>query len=136
MNSGLLLDTCAAIWWTAGAPMTERSKRGIDRAMATAEVFVSPIAAWEVANLTALHRSPIEMETMQWYRELLGLGFAEVGLDARLLAASCNLPGDPHRDPADRIMIATARQHGFAIVTRDRRLLEYGARGHVKMLAC
>ncbi len=116
--------------------MTERSKRGIDRAVATAEVFVSPITAWEVANLAARHRSPIEMETMQWYRELLGLGFAESGLDARLLAASCNLPGDPHRDPADRIMIATARQHGFAIVTRDRRLLEYGARGHVKTLAC
>lgn len=116
--------------------MTERARHGIDLAAVSAQVFVSPVSVWEVANLAARHRSPIGMETMQWYAGLLSLGFIETAIDARLLAASCHLPGDPHRDPADRIMIATARERGLAIVTRDRKLIDYGKRGHVKTLAC
>ena len=51
------------------------------------------------------------------------------------IAASC-LPGQVHRDPADRLLIATARELGVALVTRDRRILDYAARGHVQAIAC
>jgi len=53
-----------------------------------------------------------------------------------LLIASSFLPGEPPRDPADRIMLATARDLGAALVTRDRALLDYGGQGHVKIVAC
>jgi PIN domain nuclease of toxin-antitoxin system len=53
-----------------------------------------------------------------------------------LLIAASFLPGKPPRDPADRIIAATARDYGCTLVTRDRSLLDYGEQGHVRVLAC
>jgi PIN domain nuclease of toxin-antitoxin system len=53
-----------------------------------------------------------------------------------LLANSCTLPGEPPNDPADRIIIATARESGLVIVTRDSAILSYSQAGHVQTLAC
>jgi PIN domain nuclease of toxin-antitoxin system len=50
--------------------------------------------------------------------------------------ASSYLPGEPPRDPADRIIAATAREYGYCLVTRDRLLLEYADRGHIQVLVC
>ena len=47
-----------------------------------------------------------------------------------------NLPGDPPRDPADRIIVATARDLGATLITRDRALLDYGEQGHVNVVEC
>jgi PIN domain nuclease of toxin-antitoxin system len=46
------------------------------------------------------------------------------------------LPGKPPRDPADRIILATARDLGATLVTRDRALLAYGEAGNVSTIAC
>jgi PIN domain nuclease of toxin-antitoxin system len=46
------------------------------------------------------------------------------------------LPGPVHGDPADRILIATARALDLTIVTRDSAILDYSARGHVRALPC
>jgi PIN domain nuclease of toxin-antitoxin system len=51
------------------------------------------------------------------------------------LAASF-LPGDFHNDPADRFLVATARVMGVALLTRDRKILDYAAAGHVRAIAC
>jgi PIN domain nuclease of toxin-antitoxin system len=53
-----------------------------------------------------------------------------------LLIASSFLPGRPPRDPADRIIAATARDYGCTLMTRDRALLDYGEQGHIRVLAC
>ena len=53
-----------------------------------------------------------------------------------VLVASSTMPGTPHGDPADRIIVATAREYGLRIVTRDAKILDYAARGHVLALAC
>ena len=53
-----------------------------------------------------------------------------------LLIESSFLPGDPPGDPADRIIVATARQTGCSVVTRDRPILAYAGHGHVAALAC
>jgi PIN domain nuclease of toxin-antitoxin system len=53
-----------------------------------------------------------------------------------LLIAASFLPGKPPRDPADRIIAATARDYGCTLVTRDRALLAYGEQGHIRVLAC
>jgi PIN domain nuclease of toxin-antitoxin system len=52
------------------------------------------------------------------------------------LIASSFLPGRPPRDPADRIIAATARDYGCTLMTRDRALLDYGEQGHIRVLAC
>jgi PIN domain nuclease of toxin-antitoxin system len=57
-------------------------------------------------------------------------------LSPEVLIDSSYLPGNLHRDPADRILIATARSLGLTIVTRDRIILDYADQGHVRALAC
>jgi PIN domain nuclease of toxin-antitoxin system len=57
-------------------------------------------------------------------------------LSISILVESCGLPGTPPDDPADRIIIATARAHGLTIVTRDGAILKYAQLGYVKALRC
>lgn len=70
-----------------------------------------------------------------WVREASrapGLRVAELSADVAI--DSTRLPGEPHGDPADRMIIATARTAGAAVVTADRRIVQYGAAGHVQVL--
>lgn len=137
MNEGVLLDTCTLLWWTAGAPITPTAISRIDRAAAALSVNVSPFSAWEVALLESRGRSPIGIPVLAWYQKALQLpGFVEVQLSASALSTSWNLPGTPLNDPADRVMIATARENGFTLITRDRAILSYGAAWNVKVLEC
>lgn len=72
-----------------------------------------------------------------WFERLLtapGLELAD--MPPVVLIASSFLPASDLRDPADRILAATAREYGYTIVTRDRSLLQYGAQGHIRTLAC
>jgi PIN domain nuclease of toxin-antitoxin system len=57
-------------------------------------------------------------------------------MSPELLIAASFLPGKPPRDPADRIIAATARDLGATLITRDRVLLDYGAQGHLSVVAC
>jgi PIN domain nuclease of toxin-antitoxin system len=57
-------------------------------------------------------------------------------LSPDILIASSFLPGKPPRDPADRIILATARDLGATLITRDRALLAYGEEGNVSVAAC
>jgi PIN domain nuclease of toxin-antitoxin system len=57
-------------------------------------------------------------------------------LSTSVLIASSFLPGQPPRDPADKIIIATARAQNLTVVTRDRHILAYSKAGHVLALAC
>lgn len=76
-------------------------------------------------------------DAKRWYDGFLHDNrIVEQGLNADLLMASCILPHLNHKDPIDRILIATAREHDLTIVTRDRAILDYGAAGHVRTLAC
>jgi PIN domain nuclease of toxin-antitoxin system len=72
-----------------------------------------------------------------WFDDLLALpGVRLIPLGHRAAIAASGLPGTLHRDPADRLLIATARELGVPLVTRDRRILEYAAQGHVDAIAC
>jgi PIN domain nuclease of toxin-antitoxin system len=77
------------------------------------------------------------MPVMRWYAGALMLdGVEETDLPASTLAAAWSLPGQPPNDPADRVMISTARENGFVVVTRDGPILDYGDQGHVRVLEC
>jgi PIN domain nuclease of toxin-antitoxin system len=137
MADVLLLDTCALLWWTAGAKMDRKALAAIDRAARRGLIRISPFSAWEVALLESRGRSPVAMPVMRWYAAALTLdGVAETDLLASTLAAAWSLPGQPPNDPADRIMISTAREHGFVVVTRDGPILDYGGQGYVGVLEC
>ena len=63
-------------------------------------------------------------------------GITEQLVTTEIFISSCFLPEPLHKDPFDRILIATAREHDLTIITRDRAILAYGAAGHVRTLAC
>jgi len=74
---------------------------------------------------------------VQWFRRLLAVPLIRLtDLSPDILIASSFLPDDTLRDPADKVIIAMGRELGMTIITRDRLILDYAARGHVSALAC
>ena len=133
--SSFLLDTCTAIWIVNGERIREPGASAMDRP--GAEILVSPITAWEFAILAAKGRIALAMSPEIWFERLCGLPSVTLAeMPPAVLIASCALPGSPPADPADRILAATARATGCTLVTRDRRLLDYGAAGHLRVLGC
>ena len=133
-----LLDTCAVIWIARDEPLREPA------ASALAELYVeegrlavSPITAWEIAMLAAKGRMALALSPEIWFDRICAIpGVALAEMPPSVLIASCSLPGSLPADPADRILAATAREFGYTLVTRDRRLLEYGGEGHVQVIGC
>jgi PIN domain nuclease of toxin-antitoxin system len=136
--SRLLLDTHAAIWLVEGQSLSTAAKEALAAATANHEdAFVSPMTAWEVGMLAARGRVRMPLTPLLWFERLAGSpGIALAELSVRVLIASSFLPGMPPRDPIDRILIATAREEDYRLVTRDKEVLEYAELGHVKVLAC
>jgi PIN domain nuclease of toxin-antitoxin system len=134
----VLLDTCAAIWLANGDPMTEQSRASIAAAQASgAGVHVSPISAWEIATLVARNRLQLALAPAVWFDRLIALpGVRLAPVPPGLLIAAAFLPGTPPRDPADRIIAATARVHDLTLVTRDEELTLYARAGHVRTVRC
>lgn len=101
------------------------------------KVRVSPISAWEIGLLSAKGRLPSSRPPLALFGDVAATqGVRIEALSPDVLIGSSFLPGKIHSDPADRILIATAREHDLAIVTRDKAILAYGASGHVRTLAC
>jgi PIN domain nuclease of toxin-antitoxin system len=131
--SDLLLDTCALLWLANGAETTPESRT----AVANRSLKVSPISAWEIANLVRKRRLAMTLPPVRWFRQAVNKMAARMPeLTVEILCGSCDLPGSPPDDPADRIIIATARESDMTIVTRDKRILEYSRSGHVRSLVC
>lgn len=131
--SELLLDTCAVLWLTQGIEI----KAAARAAIVEQKLYVSPISVWEIANLARKNRIALTMPVAAWFKQAVDkmeAGMPHLTVD--ILAGSCFLPGAPPPDPADRIIIATARANGFTIMTRDHAILNYSRAGHVRTLAC
>ena len=134
----ILLDTCAAMFMVADEPITDAARATINDAAASgAPLYVSPITAWEVGMMAGKGRFRSSMTPERWFEGLRTLpGIILCALTAEILMQSWSLPGRLNKDPADRIIAATAREHGFTVVTRDRALLAYGEEGHIRAVAC
>jgi PIN domain nuclease of toxin-antitoxin system len=134
----LLLDTCAAIWLAEAEPVAREATKVLEDAYdAGAGVYISPITAWEIGLLNSRGRLSLLIKPQLWFERLFDvLGFRLADMSPQLLIASSFLPGTPPRDPADRIMAATAREYGYRLVTRDRLLLAYAEQGHIQAVFC
>ncbi|THD45038.1 MAG: type II toxin-antitoxin system VapC family toxin [Bradyrhizobium sp.] len=138
MSDPLLLDTCAVIWIANDEAISKESREAIAAALTADDpVYVSPISAWEVGLLAARRRISLRMSPEKWFDRLLGApGLRLAEMSPNVLIASSFLPGETPADPADRIILATARELDLRIVTRDRRLLAYADSGYCRALAC
>jgi PIN domain nuclease of toxin-antitoxin system len=107
------------------------------KAVSENKLNVSPITVWEIANLVRKKRIVLAMSVTKWFRQTVDMmeaAMPELTID--ILAGSCELPGSPPGDPADRIIIATARESSMVLVTRDKDILAYSRSGYVRTMAC
>ena len=136
--SDFLLDTCAVIWIANNDDLREPALSELPEACARgSQLFVSPMTAWEIAMLVAKERIVLTSSPDIWFEQFCKRPVVAVaGISASVLVASTILPGAPPSDPVDRILAATAREFGYTLVTRDELLLEYGTKGHMKVIGC
>jgi PIN domain nuclease of toxin-antitoxin system len=128
----LLLDTHTLVWSiNEGPKLGKDAKESIRVAGDEGRVLVSAITPWEVALLVSKGRLTLEVDVMDWVRDALMIpGLTLVPLEPEIAVASTRLPWEMHADPADRILVATARHLGATLVTADGALLEMARRGH------
>ena len=137
VSGGVLLDTHMWVWYAEGdrGRFSSRIEPIVEAAVERGELLVSAISVWEVAQLEALRRLELAHDVRLWVAQALAFpGVRLRGLSPAIAIESTRLPGSPHRDPADRILIATARLSGAALVTCDARLLAYAKDGHVRVI--
>lgn len=127
----LLLDTHVWIWTldpSSGA-LTNHTIRLIERAAAAQRLYVSDFSYWEVAMLVSKGRLRLTSDVGIWLdRAAAAPGIVSVPVTRDVLVHSTRLPGDPHGDPADRILIAHAQTLGAALMTCDRGIIDYATR--------
>ncbi|MEI7901724.1 MAG: type II toxin-antitoxin system VapC family toxin [bacterium] len=123
----LLMDTHAWIWWITGSDrLTLRGKSAIRKAAASGELFLSAISIWEVAKLMSKQRIQLDRDTENWVEQALEIpGLTLVPLTPLIACKACSLPPPFHDDPADQIIVASARVEGATILTADARIRGY-----------
>jgi PIN domain nuclease of toxin-antitoxin system len=133
----LLLDTHIWFWLAEGTPgkLSPTCLKKIRAASGSGELLISVISVWEVANLDAKKRVLLSLDCHEWVRQALrGPVIELVDLSPEIAIDSTRLPEGFHADPADRILIATARNRNAILVTADRAILEYSRSKHVRVL--
>ena len=128
----ILLDTHIWIWWVDGSPRLNSAQRRHIEANESSGLGVSVISCWEVAKLVELNRLALRVSVTEWIgRALHYPGIRLLYLTPRIVIEATRLPGTFHRDPADQMIVATARIRGCPLLTADGRILAYR---HVKIL--
>jgi PIN domain nuclease of toxin-antitoxin system len=128
------------MWLTALVP--DDGAAAISATLSEAEragfgIFLSPITAWELANSASKGRVSMPMPIEPWLERAVRIGRLRwTTLSVGILLQSTALPDPMHPDPADRIIVATARELGMKVVTRDRKILAYAGLGHVMAIPC
>lgn len=127
----LLLDTHVWLWTldgTAGA-MADEARTLIQHAAAARRLFVSDFSYWELAMLVSKGRLQLASDVAIWLdRAAQAPGISSVPVTRDVLIYSTRLPGNPHGDPADRILLAHAQILGASLMTCDRGIVGYASR--------
>lgn len=131
----IVLDTHALLWWVNDdAQLSKTALDTITQELNSegGEVLVSSITAWEIALLVEKGRLTLSMNIDDWLdtvAEIDGVSF--VPLDIATVVESTRLPGEFHKDPADRMIVSLARHFNVILVTADEKIFAYR---HVRTL--
>ena len=125
MAEKFLLDTCLIIW--VARPNGRISAKARDVLLhPTSQIFVASISVAEIARLYEKNRIVLRDHWKPWLRNVIGSnGWVVLPATWEIMEEAYSLPPELHGDPADRILVATARLHGLALVTPDKKLLDY-----------
>ena len=133
-----MLDTHVWVWLLNGDEVLKGSKclPVIERAVEHSQIRISAISVWEIGMLESKGRIRFPVSCIDWVqRALAAPGISLVPLTPDIAVESSRLPGNFHGDPADRILIATARKLKAVVITRDKQILQYGKENYVEVLA-
>lgn len=133
----LLLDTHVALWLALGIELSQAVRDQIVEVRKKDGVLISAVTVWEVGNLLRKGTLSLDISLLGWIERFRAEGgYNEAPLTTEIVIEAANLPGPIHNDPADRFLVATARQLDVTLVTRDKRILDYSSAGHVRVLKC
>lgn len=133
----LLLDTCTMIFIANDTRLDPEVDHEISEAAYDGRLFVSPMSAWEMGVGVAKRKLSLPMPPLEFFNRFIGrTGAKHSAVSPEILVESTALPGSIHKDPMDRILVASARLLDMVLVTRDKPILAYGREGHVRTLAC
>ncbi|MBN4069110.1 type II toxin-antitoxin system VapC family toxin [Beggiatoa alba] len=130
----LVIDTHVLVWFVNGSDeLSATAKKAIDAIMTKGgEIIISSISAWEISMLIEKKRLVLSMDIENWLEQVEQIeGFRFMPVDNEISYKSTMLPGDFHKDPADRMIVATARKLAVALVTADEQIRDYQ---HVKTI--
>ena len=124
----IVLDTHVLLWWVNGSDaMSVAAEKAIKKTLTQgSEVIVSAISAWEVSMLIDKGRLILSMDVENWFDEVAQIdGVRFMPVDNEISIKSTVLPGNFHKDPADRMIVATARRLAVPLVTADEKIRNY-----------
>ena len=122
----ILLDTHVWFWSLTEPDRLSRTSYDLIKRTPADERAIASISIWEFAMMASKGRIQMKMGSEQWLRyatEKTGIQILE--LTPSIAIESCQLPGSFHADPADRIIVATARINGATLITKDKKILAY-----------
>ena len=129
----ILLDTNAFLWWLSShEKLSNPVQKAINLESKNQKLLVSSISIWEISLLVNKNRLSIGRPLEEWVTGLKDLEEIEfIPIDNSIAYKSTCLPGKFHADPADRLVVATARHLGATLITSDKLIRKYK---HVKTL--
>ena len=122
----ILLDT--HVWWWAVNEPTNLSKKAIGLIKKTQpdQRAIASISIWEFVMMVKLGRIKLKVSPEEWLKNAINkTGMVVLELSPRIAIESCYLPGNFHKDPADRIIVATGRVYHMKLLTKDKKILNY-----------
>lgn len=129
----IVLDTHVWIWWVHGDPRLSRPAMERLAQAEAAGLGVSAISCWEIAKLVARGRLALPSPVDVWLTTALAYpGMELLPISPRIAVESTQLPGEFHQDPADQLIVATARVYGCPLMTADHKIRAYP---HVTVIA-
>ncbi len=127
----IILDTHIWVWHVQDLPQLTSHFSKVISENESAGLGVSAISLWEVAKAVQIGHLSFAQDVESWLEEAIAYpGIAVIPLDARVVTESTRLPGKFHKDPADQLIVATARILDATLLTVDTQILAYE---HVKL---
>lgn len=121
----ILLDTCTFIW-AVSAPDSLSDKARDEILQHDRIVYFSPITCAEIACLADRKRIELNTHWKTWFDKYIEQnGWQSIDISVPIIQDAFALPGDFYADPADRIIVATARTSNLNLITADHKILEY-----------
>ena len=117
----VILDTHMWVWWLLpGSPLPDRERMALDRIATDNGILLPAICLWEAQMLHRKKRIELPVPFPTWLRRATSADMLNVlPLNADTVVAVNDLPAGFHGDPADRMIVATARVHDLSLATHD-----------------